>query len=254
VIGFRRCGSSSFSASRRRSIVSGMSFAVGIPTALAVGLARAAPPPVNLAYSAPPGCPDQAYVLRRVSSRVQHNPAVPISASVTILRRGARYQLKLTMEGGTQSIQAESCEELVDTLTVVLSFAVDPLSAVASTVTSSHAARAKSNSAELPPESPRVAVTDAQNRGTGSAPADASTATLSTSAADSPLDTTPGHIAAPGRLPRLSSQPSKRLSLPERSRKSDVSAAHRKKYQTLRLSHLQASRSRTRGPTRVGRR
>jgi len=84
------------------------------------------PRPVVLTYAAPPDCPGEDRVLERISALVRHQPLAPITAKATITRYSGGFRLELSVEEGRQLVVAESCESLVQTLTVILALAVDP--------------------------------------------------------------------------------------------------------------------------------
>ena len=82
--------------------------------------------PVALTYDAPPDCPGEDWVLERISALVRRRPLAPITAKATITRYSGGYRLELSVEEGRQRIVAESCDSLVQTLTVILALAIDP--------------------------------------------------------------------------------------------------------------------------------
>jgi len=82
--------------------------------------------PVVLTYAAPPECPGEDWVLDRITALVRHQPLAPITAKVAITRYSGGYRLDLSVEEGRQRIVAQSCESLVQTLTVILALAIDP--------------------------------------------------------------------------------------------------------------------------------
>lgn len=82
--------------------------------------------PVELAYTAPTDCPDQAFVVAHTSARVRHQPPAPIVATATITHEAEGYRLHLQVDGGKRQIVSKSCESLVQTLTVILALAIDP--------------------------------------------------------------------------------------------------------------------------------
>jgi hypothetical protein len=82
--------------------------------------------PVVLTYEAPADCPSADWVVDRISALVRHQPSTPIAANVTITRYSGGYRLDLSVEEGRRRIVAESCDSLVQTLTVILALAIDP--------------------------------------------------------------------------------------------------------------------------------
>ena len=82
--------------------------------------------PVTLIYNAPTDCPDQHAVLERISVLVRRQPATPVSAQATITRHLDGYRLELRIGEGRQHISANSCESLVQSLSVILALAIDP--------------------------------------------------------------------------------------------------------------------------------
>ena len=93
------------------------------------GVLAAVAQPVSLTYKAPTDCPDQHSVLDRISALVRRQPATPVSAQATITRHLDGYQLELRIGEGRQHISANSCESLVQSLSVILALAIDPQAA-----------------------------------------------------------------------------------------------------------------------------
>jgi hypothetical protein len=102
-------------------------FLFALATAAVSFDASAAPAlPVVLTYRAPPDCPSQESIVVRVAELVRHQPSTPVVAIVAITRQTAGFLLELDVEGGRQRIVGESCDTLVQTLTVILALAIDP--------------------------------------------------------------------------------------------------------------------------------
>jgi hypothetical protein len=81
---------------------------------------------VVLDYDAPAECHSADRVLEQVSTLLRRRPATPIVAVVRIAKRRGVYELALTVDGGSRKLVSDSCDSLVQTLTIILSLAIDP--------------------------------------------------------------------------------------------------------------------------------
>lgn len=109
--------------SMRRRYAARVASVVFAATAMA---SNASAQPVNLIYAAPPECPREKWVLERIAALVRHQPSAPPVVHASIQRQGTRYLLKLELEGGKQRIFSDSCDSLVQTLSVIVALAIDP--------------------------------------------------------------------------------------------------------------------------------
>ncbi len=109
--------------------------AVGGIVTSATTAARALEPPalpLELAWEAPAGCPDAAFVAARVEAILRGPPEAPVAvvARGTVERAGAAYHLALTLRTGdleeTRAIDAASCAALAEAAAVVVALAIDP--------------------------------------------------------------------------------------------------------------------------------
>ncbi|HEY5960992.1 MAG TPA: hypothetical protein VIV60_30760, partial [Polyangiaceae bacterium] len=83
-------------------------------------------PPVLLKYDAPAECPSTDYVLERISGLLRRQPATPAIAEARITKHAGGYLLQLTVDGGRRRLVSDSCDSLVETLSIIVSLAVDP--------------------------------------------------------------------------------------------------------------------------------
>lgn len=94
---------------------------------------------LDLVLQAPPQCPQAPWVLQRVHAHLRglapSTSAPQLSARATIARQGNGYHLALETQQaglrGQRSLQAATCEELAETLTLVLSLMLGRSPAIA---------------------------------------------------------------------------------------------------------------------------
>ncbi|MBX3207130.1 MAG: hypothetical protein KF764_18935 [Labilithrix sp.] len=106
----------------------------GIVTSVTTVARAEAPPalPLELAWDAPAGCPDAAFVTARVEAILRGPPAAPVAvvARGTVERAGAAYHLALTLRTGdleeTRAFDAATCAALAEAAAVVVALAIDP--------------------------------------------------------------------------------------------------------------------------------
>lgn len=100
--------------------------AVGCGMALLpAGRALAAEPPVELAWQAPPECPQREVVLERVQAMLGGSSTrlTPLSATGVIRRRSTGFELQLAIDegrGGERHVFAQRCDELGGAAAVTL--------------------------------------------------------------------------------------------------------------------------------------
>ncbi len=92
----------------------------------------AQPPADRIAWSAPPECPDDAELERRVADAVDHADAGSI-ATATVQRAGDHYTVDLVtaIDGAAQlkHLEAADCDDLADAVAVVVALTLDPATA-----------------------------------------------------------------------------------------------------------------------------
>jgi hypothetical protein len=91
------------------------------------------PLPLDLTWEAPAGCPDSAFVIRRVEQILRGHPAEPVTVVARARVSGptdGRFHLSLTIHTAgveeTRSIDAASCSALAEASAVVVALAIDP--------------------------------------------------------------------------------------------------------------------------------
>ncbi len=113
-------------------------------SALAIAVSTIAPslawssPPVQLAWSAPSGCPDAAHV-RRELERLLDEPiateAPPRFTARASVEQGddGRWHLRLSMalDEAERTLEGDTCEELADATALIIALAVDPVGVAA---------------------------------------------------------------------------------------------------------------------------
>lgn len=99
--------------------------ATAIVTAI-VQSARAAPF-IQLEWRSPDECLLAANVEHSVQRMVKREPLVVQTARVVIERHESRWTATLDMQHGVRRLEGASCEELAETLAVVIALAIDPL-------------------------------------------------------------------------------------------------------------------------------
>lgn len=82
--------------------------------------------PILLTYEAPPECPNGERVLELATRLLRHRPSASIVADAKITRQGSAYLLDLQVDGGRRRIASDACDSLVQTLSVIISLAVEP--------------------------------------------------------------------------------------------------------------------------------
>ena len=85
--------------------------------------------PIELAWSAPPECPDRSWVLRSIEARLRAPTSQLQAASAADARIDARaegYVLTLHTGAGERQLSAASCEELAGSAALILAFLIEP--------------------------------------------------------------------------------------------------------------------------------
>lgn len=140
---------------------------------------------VDVAWSAPDGCPSSADLQRRVSTRLPDDAAVRARGRVE--KRGGRYRLALDIatasSRGERALEASTCEALASSAAVVIAMSVAPASArddeaataaAASATTAGSTATSTAPPAAAPAPAPAPvaapAVTPSPDRGAASSP------------------------------------------------------------------------------------
>lgn len=158
--------------------------------------------PVALTYEAPPECPSAQWVIERTARLVRNHPTVPTAANATITHTSQGYILELQVDGGRRRIVSESCDSLVQTLTVILSLSVEPRTRATSRADEPPRGDVRDVAATEPHEVAATAAAQAENSSSGTQPATPAVQVVVEPRRVAPLGTTPSAnpLAASNRV------------------------------------------------------
>jgi len=121
---------------RVRAVVnsgSSMRLAAFLSVAVELVCSAASAQPLDLAWTAPPECPQAAAAEARVLRLVGTDAVGSVAASVSLRQRGEnRWSATLELGGATRELEGESCDSVADAAIVILAMAIDPEAAASS--------------------------------------------------------------------------------------------------------------------------
>lgn len=126
-------------------------------------LAEPTTPVLDLTWSAPAACPDQASVVAGVDRLVTKAPAQPLRVQANVREADSEWVLDLELHGsasGSRTIRASSCVAVARAASLIIALALDPQAA----------ARASEALADPPPAPPPKNVEPAPSAPTSPAP------------------------------------------------------------------------------------